>query len=216
MRWPLGAASTYHRRVLKPSYPIYTARLTLRPYTLDDFDDLYAIQSDPEVTRYLYWETRDEAAVRADLQAKMGASEIREVGDRLFLAVVWREVERVVGGVTLTWLSREDGGGEIGYVFNREFAGHGLATEATSALLRLAFTLPVDGGLGLHRVIGRLDARNTASAKVLERLGLRREAHFVENEYVKGEWTDELVYAILESEWLTRRVSPPRTRASRG
>jgi len=203
---------TYDRRVLKPSYPIYTARLTLRPYVLDDFDDLFAIQSNPEVTRYLYWETRDEAAVRADLQAKMGASEIREVGDRISLAVVWREVERVVGGVMLSWLSREDGGGEIGYVFNPEYAGHGLATEAASAMLRLAFTLPVDGGLGLHRVIGRLDARNTASAKVLERLGMRREAHFVENEYVKGEWTDELVYAMLDSEWLARRMSPARTR----
>ena len=55
--------------------------------------------------------------------------------------------------------------------------------------------------LGLHRIAGRLDARNEASARVLERLGMRREAHLVENEFVKGEWTDELVYAMLEQEW---------------
>ncbi|NUT36349.1 MAG: GNAT family N-acetyltransferase [Hamadaea sp.] len=200
--------------MLKPTYPIYTARLTLRPYVMDDFDDHFAIQSNPEVTRYLYWETRDEAGVREDLQAKLGQTAIAEVGDRVALAVVWREVERVVGGVVLSWLSREDGGGEIGYVFNPEFGGKGLATEAAGAMLRLAFTPPVDGGLGLHRVIGRLDGRNTPSARVLERLGMRREAHFVENEFVKGEWTDELVYAMLESEWLARRTTPPRTRAA--
>ena len=59
----------------------------------------------------------------------------------------------------------------------------------------------VDVGVALA---GRLDARNSASARVLERLGMRREALFRENELVKGEWTDELVYALLEDEWLTR------------
>jgi RimJ/RimL family protein N-acetyltransferase len=59
-------------------------------------------------------------------------------------------------------------------------------------------------GLGLHRIAGRLDGRNVASARVLERLGMRREAHLVENERVKGEWTDEVVYALLAREWVTR------------
>ena len=53
----------------------------------------------------------------------------------------------------------------------------------------------------LHRVCGRLEARNAASARVLERLGMRREAHLVENEWVKDEWQSEFVYAILEREW---------------
>jgi RimJ/RimL family protein N-acetyltransferase len=63
-------------------------------------------------------------------------------------------------------------------------------------MLRLAFD-----DLALHRVIGRLDARNTASVAVLERLGMRREAHLVSNEYVKGEWCDEYDYALLADEW---------------
>jgi RimJ/RimL family protein N-acetyltransferase len=58
--------------------------------------------------------------------------------------------------------------------------------------------------LGLHRILGRLDARNAASANVLERLGMRREAHILENEFVKGEWTDELLYAMLAREWIAR------------
>ncbi len=53
----------------------------------------------------------------------------------------------------------------------------------------------------LHRIVGRCDARNTASARLLERLGMRREAHLVQNEWVKGEWTDELIFAMLDGEW---------------
>ncbi len=91
--------------------------------------------------------------------------------------------------------------GEIGYTFNPAYHGRGLATETALALLRLGFE-----GLGLHRITGHLDARNTASARVLERAGMRREAHLVENEFVKGEWSDELVYAMLRSEWEARQA----------
>jgi len=66
-------------------------------------------------------------------------------------------------------------------------------------MLRLGFE-----EYGLHRIVGRLDARNTASARVLERLGMRREAHFRQNEIIEGEWTDEFVYAILRPEWQER------------
>jgi RimJ/RimL family protein N-acetyltransferase len=72
-------------------------------------------------------------------------------------------------------------------------------------LLQLAFE-----EFGLHRVIGRLEPRNTASARLLERLGMRREAHFVENEFIKGEWQSELVYELLEHEWASRRARSSR------
>ena len=66
-------------------------------------------------------------------------------------------------------------------------------------MLRLAFD-----ELGLHRVIGRTEARNVGSARVLEKLGMRREARLVENEWVRGEWQSEFVYAILDREWRAR------------
>jgi RimJ/RimL family protein N-acetyltransferase len=53
----------------------------------------------------------------------------------------------------------------------------------------------------VHRVVGRVEARNAASARVLERLGMRQEAHMIENEYLKGEWQSEIVYALLDREW---------------
>jgi RimJ/RimL family protein N-acetyltransferase len=117
-------------------------------------------------------------------------------GDWLSAAVIARETGQFVGDVSLQWVSDRHKTGEIGFIFDRAHQGRGYATEAARAFLAFAFE-----GMGFHRVIGRLEARNTASARVLEKLGMRREAHLVENEWVKGEWQSELVYAMLEHEW---------------
>jgi RimJ/RimL family protein N-acetyltransferase len=185
--------------MLKPDYPIRTERLLLRPYTVDDLDALYDIQTRPDVVRYLYWGVRDRDEVRHSLAQKIKASLLTDEGDNLTLAVVLPETGVLVGDVLLAWTSREHRQGEIGYIVHPDHSGRGYATEATVEMLRLGFE-----GLGLHRIVGRLDARNTASSRVLERLGMRREAHFVENELVKGEWADEAVYAMLEDEWRAR------------
>lgn len=201
--------------MLQPLYPIRTARLLIRPYTDADFDDLYDIQSRPEVARYLYWSPRDRAEVRRSLEERKRVSFLVEEGQGLTLAVELREAEcaagrsrtgrgTVIGDVLLLWTSRQHRQGEVGYIFHPDYGGRGYATEAAEVMLQLGFEQ-----LGLHRIIGRLDARNQASARVLERLGMRREAHFVQNEFVKGEWTDELVYAILATEWRTRTARRP-------
>jgi RimJ/RimL family protein N-acetyltransferase len=182
--------------MLRPDYPIETARLTLRPFALDDLDDLHAYHSRPDVARYLFWEARDREQAREALERKTHESVLRAEGDIIVLAVVWREVGHVVGEVNLQWLSRDHRQGEIGFVFNPDYQGNGLATEAAKVMLGLGFD-----GLGLHRVIGRCDARNGPSARLMERLGMRREAHFVHNEIFKGAWGDEFVYAMLDHEW---------------
>ena len=171
----------------------------LRPYTAADLDDLYDIQSRPEVTRYLMFGPRDRGEVRQSLEQKMRSSVLTGEGGDLTLAVVLPQTGRVIGDVILFWRSREHRQGEIGYIFHPAHGGSGYATEAAEVMLKLGFE-----DLGLHRIIGRIDARNNASARVLQRLGMRREAHFVQNEIVKGEWTDEIVYAILGSEWWAR------------
>jgi RimJ/RimL family protein N-acetyltransferase len=184
---------------LKPDYPIRTPRLTLRPYTLDDLDAVHDMQSRPEVTRYLLFGPRGRAEARTSLQQKIAATALDYEGANLTLAVVLPETGAVIGDVMLFWRSREHRQGEVGYIFHPNHGGHGYATEAAREMLRLGFD-----DFGLHRVIGRIDARNTASARVLERLGMRREAHFLQNEMIKGEWTDEVVFAMLEHEWRAR------------
>jgi RimJ/RimL family protein N-acetyltransferase len=182
--------------VLRPDLPLVTERLHLRPFEPGDLDALVTMHGDPGVVRYLYFGTRDRDELRGVLAEKQGRVALTKDGDGLNLAAVRRDTGELVGDMTLFWRSAEHRQGEVGYIIHPAHGGQGYATEATRALLRLGFE-----ELGLHRICGRLDARNTASARVLERVGMRREAHLVENELVKGEWTDELVYALLDREW---------------
>ncbi len=182
--------------MLRPDRPIETDRLILRPFTPGDLDDFRAYDSHPEVLRYLYWEAHDRAGAQEALERYIRRSGIEDEGDGLVLAVVWREIGRVIGQVSLQWHSREHRHGEIGFVLNPDYQGHGLAGEAAEVMLRLGFD-----DLGLHRITGHCDARNASSARLMERLGMRLEAHLVENEFIKGEWTDEVVYAVLAAEW---------------
>ena len=182
--------------MLSPEYPIETERLLLRPYTIADHDDALSYNSIPELHRYLYWEAFTQETFGARLETLVGRTELKQADDVITLAVVPRELGRAVGDVTLIWRSEEHRQAEIGFIFHPDHQGKGYATEASRVLLELAFD-----GLGAHRVYGRLDPRNTASAAVLKRLGMRLEAHLVENEFVKGEWTSEAIYALLEREW---------------
>jgi RimJ/RimL family protein N-acetyltransferase len=188
--------------VLKPDYPIETARLRLRPLDpATDVDGVHAYQSREDVCRYVPYSprSRDEVAERLS-DPERTRSTLEEAGQVLNVAVVRRDTDELIGDVVLFWHSAEHRGGEIGYAFNPEHHGQGFATETGEALLALAFD-----GLDLRRVVGRIEERNTASAAVLERLGMRQEARLVENEWFKGEWSTELDYAILADEWRARQ-----------
>lgn len=194
--------------MLSPTYPIRTERLLLRPFAPGDLDALVAIHGDPDVVRFLYDGVRTHEDLRPVLEEKATRTELAKEGDSLNLAAVAAETGELVGDVVLFWRSEEHRMGEVGYILNPAHAGRGYATEASRALLRLGFE-----ELGLHRIVGRLDARNAASARVLERLGMRREARLVESERFKGEWADELVYAMLDREWEAAQAATPASRA---
>jgi RimJ/RimL family protein N-acetyltransferase len=159
---------------------------------------MHGMRSDAEVARYLYGEpfrTLDET--RVFLAKKIAAPAWTAEGDWLSAAAVERASGLTVGDVSFHWVSERDRTAEVGFLFDPRHQGKGFATEAATALLDWAF-----GIAGFHRVVGRTESRNAASARVLEKLGMRLEAHLVENEWVKGEWQSELVYAILEREWI--------------
>jgi RimJ/RimL family protein N-acetyltransferase len=181
---------------LNPSFPIQTRRLLLRPLELSDAEALLAYRSLPEVCRFVPFEPMSLDVIRARISGDWSNQSLDDEGQGLMLGVVRRDTGELIGDVILFWRSREHRGGEIGYVFNPAAAGHGYATEAAHALLHLGFD-----DLDLRRMIARLDARNNASAQVLRRLGMGQEAYLVQNEWFKGEWSDELDFAILRDEW---------------
>lgn len=189
--------------MLDLSNPIETDRLLLRPFVETDLEALHSLHSREDVARYLYYEPRDLEGARDALSEKLTETRLDGDDPKLTLAASPRAGGPMIGEVSLWWRSREHRQGEIGFVFHPDHGGSGLATEATAAMVVLGFAR-----LGLHRVFGRCDARNERSARLMERLGMRREAHLVENEWVKGEWTDEYLYAILEREWRELRPTP--------
>ena len=173
--------------------PLRTPRLTLRPYRHDDVAATAAIYGDPDVTRYLLEEPWAEADALERVAGRMTRDGLDSPARAL--ALVIEADERLIGDVAL-WLIDDTGrSAEIGWVVSPAMAGCGIATEAASALLDAAF----DQG-GLHRVQAQLDARNVASARVCERLGMTREAHLRQNWWSKGEWSDTLIYARLAAD----------------
>ena len=186
----------------RPTYPLTTERLLLRPFVQDDFEAVYAIESRPDVMRYLYWEPRTRVEVRTSLDRRVTMTAIDDRSDALRLAVLLKDSGELIGDFSLRLRSREHRQGEIGFMFHPDHHGQGYASEAGAAMLRLGFET-----IGLHRIAGSCDARNGASARLMERLGMRLEATLRETEYVKGVWCDELIYGMLADEWRDRAAA---------
>lgn len=181
--------------------PIQTERLTLRPLAESDIDDVWRYQQIDEVLRYIPWPKRDFEEAAAHTRRRAALHTLDADGSAVFLAC---ELDgRVVGDVMLRTSSVETAELEIGWVFHPEVQGHGYATEAAAAMQRLAFD-----GIGAHRLIAKLDPRNTASARLCERLGLAHEGTQREASYDKGEWSDTGLYAMLARDWRALEDAP--------
>lgn len=183
---------------LAPAYPIRTERLLLRPIDAErDVPAMHAYRSIPQVCRYVPFVpgTPEQLAERLTDPERV-RSTIDGEGQVMSLVVELRETGQVVGDLVLFWHSDAHLHAEVGYVLHPDHEGHGYATEGVRALLALCFD-----DAGAHRVTARVDERNTASARLLERLGFRKEATFVEGEWFKGEWTTLEVFAMLDREW---------------
>ena len=179
--------------------PIATDRLLLRSFRPGDEDDVFAYRSRPDVVRYIPGDPKTREDV-ADLVAERAtAGRIDTTAPILTLAV--EAGGGVVGDVLLhlDGLDGHDGRqAEIGWVLAPGVQGRGYATEAARALLRVAFD-----EVGVNRVWAQLEPQNTASARICERLGMRREALYEQASWFKERWTDLAVYAIRADEWRT-------------
>lgn len=175
---------------------LVTPRLTLRELEESDWRAAQLYESDPDVVRYQSHDVRSPEESLAYIQSSIVATRAapRVVYD---LAITLKPDGSVIGRCGMR--IEEPRQAMIWFIANPEYWGQGYVTEASRALLEHAFDR-----LGLHRVYGDCDPRNPASARVMEKLGMRREAHFRENAWIKGEWCDSLIYALLEREWRAR------------
>jgi len=173
-----------------------TARLTLRHFTDADLVPFMAYRNDPDVARYQSWEGMSEAEAHVII-AEQKLLQPGVPGQWLQIAIELKETGTLVGDCALKIDEHEERQAEIGYTLARAYQRKGIAAEAVSCVLDFAFKM-----LEMHRVIAITDCENAASIALLERLGLRREGHFIQNVWFKGKWGDEYLYAILQNEWL--------------
>jgi RimJ/RimL family protein N-acetyltransferase len=171
-------------------------RIFLRRFRPADLDDFVAYRSLPDVARYQSWEApypRDEGE---RFIQDMQTAQPDTPGDWFQFAVGLRPAGRLIGDVAAMPDPDDPRQVEIGFTIAPAYQGRGYATEAARRLLDYLF-----GQRAKHRVTANCDARNDASARVLQRIGMRREGHLLESSWVKDEWTDDLLFAVLRREW---------------
>ena len=174
-----------------------TPRLTLRLHRESDLDRLVAIYSQPDVARYLLEEPWTVESGRVQLDRRLRRTGLAEPVGALSLVI--ERAGLAIGAISIWRTEAERRTVELGWTVDPEHGGSGYATEAVSAGLRIAF-----GQDDVHRVVAQMDARNTSSARLATRVGMRQEAHHRQDFWTKGEWTDSLVFAVLAGE------HPPR------
>ena len=175
-----------------------TTRLRLRYFTDADLPAFMAYRNDPEVARYQSWESINEPEARAFIQEQ---KEIQPglPGQGFQVAIELKATGVLIGDCYFTINALDHRQAEIGFTLSREYQGYGYATEAVSCFFNYAFHM-----FDLHRIVAITDCENLASVALLERLGMRREGHFIQNIWFKGKWGDEYLYAVLKEEWLLK------------
>lgn len=173
---------------------IETDRLLLRRMRLDDAEAMFDYASDPDVTRYVIWDThRSIEDSRAFLKLTV---ESYAGGNEAGWGIVYKGDLRFVGTCAIVNWSRQDARAELGYVLSKRYWGRGLMTEAVGAMIRFGF-----GKMGLNRLEARCLAENVASARVMEKAGMTCEGTLRQREHIKGEYRDMKYYSILRGEF---------------
>lgn len=187
--------------------PLTTERLTLRAFVESDVDDVLSYHSQPQVARYLLGGPLDRDGAVAKVERHRAQRGLDTPARAVAVAV--EHDGRVIGDIGI-WLTDESPSkAEVGWVFCPRHQGQGLATEAVSAFIAAVFA-----SHPLHRLEAQMDARNAASGRLCERLGMTREAHLRQDFWSKGEWTDTIKYGLLAGEPGTRGACAAR--AARG
>ena len=176
-----------------------TERLRLRPFRPDDLADLQRYAVRPEFYRYLPIPAQTPESVRAFLEMELAQA---RRGGRYVFAIQLKPAGPVIGSVRVEMRNPANDSGDIGYALDRDHQGRGYATEAVACVLDFGF-----GFLRLHRIWATADVENTASWRLMARLGMRREGHLRQDTRLRGAWRDSYLYAILADEW--RAATPP-------
>lgn len=171
-----------------------TNRLILRPIHLDDKNEVFAYRSNKEINKYQGWipETIEDVETFINKTSRT----INKPETWFQYVIIEKELQKIVGDLGIHFMDVENKQAEIGCTLNKEFQNKGYATEAVKRTIDYLFN-----ELNKHRIITSIDPENTNSIRLLERIGFRNEAHFIESLLIDGKWVDDMIYALLERDW---------------
>ncbi len=171
-----------------------TNRLIIRPLTIEDKADIFKYRCDKETNKYQGW----IAETIEDVENFIGkiAKQIDEPSTWFQLVIIEKENEIIIGDIGLHFFDKENKQVELGCTLDKNFHNKGFATEALSKVIHYLFN-----ELNKHRIIVSIDPANKNSIRLVERIGFRKEAHFVESLFVNRKWVDDVIFALLEKDW---------------
>jgi len=174
-------------------------RLVYRKFDENDFSVVFDWVSNTENMKYREGPL-NESQARGYLNFLISCTNVEDITHCEY-AVVRKSDSKLIGSTVLMHLPDNP---EIGWTLHRDYWQQGYGTEMGRTMLKLGFDV-----LNFHRIIAICHELNIASYKIMERIGMRREAYFIksnkDNSTVNNEWCDEVQYAILQEEWLATK-----------
>jgi RimJ/RimL family protein N-acetyltransferase len=178
-----------------PFTQILTERLALRELAAGDAQKIFEYRTLPEVSRFQSWGTHSRDEIVSDISA-WAATEPGTPGSWYQIGITLRSSGELIGDCGFHVLAADPRQAELGIALAPKYQSLGYATEALRALLDYLLVK-----LGLHRAFGSVDPRNVQSIRLMQRVGMREEAHFVKSLWFKGEWVDDMIFAMRAEDW---------------
>jgi RimJ/RimL family protein N-acetyltransferase len=171
-----------------------TTRLIIRPIRIEDKLEIFEYRSDRETNKYQGW--IPTTLLDVEIFIRRISKQIDEPETWFQFVIMEKETQKLIGDIGIHFFDRENKQAEIGCTLNKKFQNKGYATESIKRVIDYLFK-----ELRKHRIIASIDPDNKNSIRLVERIGFRKEAHFVESLMINGKWVDDLIYAMLKKEW---------------
>lgn len=174
-------------------FSIETSRMILRPIAIEDCEMVFSYRSDKETNLYQSWIPNSIDEVQSFISRNPNQINIPDTWFQL--VIIRKQDNHVIGDIGLHFLD-DNHQAEIGITLSKHSQNQGYATEALRAGVSYLFS-----DLNKRRIIASIDPNNIASMRLMHRLGFRKEAHFRESIFQNGEWVDDVIFAMLRSEY---------------
>jgi RimJ/RimL family protein N-acetyltransferase len=162
---------------------------------MKDARDIFSYRSEPDIYQFQTWQPKTILDVEQFIETRI-AGEPDLPNTWFQLAICKYDPNMLIGDCGLHFLEKGSSQVEVGITLKREHQGLGYATGALKLVFNFLF-----GELKKQRIFGSVDPNNRASIRLMERLGMRMEGHFIESIWSNDHWSDDVIYAILSREW---------------